>query len=104
MSAHRTRRLSRTAAGTLAVLALAAPVAGARPALEPPGNAGEGASRAAIEYEAEAPATTVASIDDGFEWGSAAIGAGGAAVVLLLTAGGVSTVARRHHHDVGVIR
>jgi hypothetical protein len=102
MSARRTRRLSRTAAGTLAVITIAAPAAGARPALEPAGDTRSG-SAAAIAYEVEAPAPTVTTIDEGFEWGSAAIGAGGAAVVVILTAAGAATVSRRHHR-VGVVR
>jgi hypothetical protein len=102
MPARRTRRLRRTVAGTLAVVAIAAPAAGARPALEPAGGTSSG-SPAAIEREAEAAAPTVIRIDQGFEWGSAAIGAGGAAVVLLLTVAGAATVSRRQHR-IGVVR
>ncbi len=102
MSARHTRRISRSVAGALAVVAIAAPAAGARPAQENPANTDRG-SVAAVDYQAEAPAPTVTTIDQGFEWGSAAIGAGGAAIVLLLTAAGVTTVSRRHHHA-GVVR
>ena len=101
MSARNTRRISRTAAGALAIVAFAAPVADARPALEPPGDTSSG-SAGVIAYEADPPAPSITVADDGFEWASAAIGAGGAAVVLLLTATGAMTVSRRHHR-VGAI-
>ena len=99
MSAHLMNRLSRAAAGSLAAIAIAAPAAGARPALEPPGNSGP----EAWGVPGEAPAPTVVVADDGLELASAAIGAGGAAVVLLLTAAGATTLSRRHHR-VGAVR
>jgi hypothetical protein len=94
MPARRTHHFSRAAAGALAAVAIAAPAAGARPAVESPGH-----SRLA---EPPAPIVTRV-IDGGFEWSSAAIGAGGAAAVLLLTAAGATTVTRRRHHHIGAI-
>jgi hypothetical protein len=38
----------------------------------------------------------VTTIDQGFDWGSAAIGAGGAAAVLVVTMAGASAVSHRH--------
>jgi hypothetical protein len=96
MPSRRTRRLSRTVAGALAVAALAAPAASARPILEPSGDPGSAAP------EASAPTITPIA-DQGFEWGSAAVGAGSAAAVLLLAAAGATTLSRRHH-GVGAIR
>ena len=88
MSARRTRRVCRSAAGALAVVALAAPTAAARPAIESTADA----------RAAQPPGPTITRIvDGGFEWASAAIGAGGAAVVLLVSAAGATTVSRRHH-------
>jgi len=92
MSPRRSRRLTRAAAGALAITALAAPAASARPVdppvgwkLSPPGE-----SRSQTHQPAP---TIIRTTDDGFDWGSAGIGAGAAAIVLL-SLGGVR--ARRH--------
>jgi hypothetical protein len=84
MSSH---RRSTTAAVALAALALAAPAAFARPAVDPP-------ARAHVAPAAPARA------DGGIEWGSTALGAGGATLVLVLTGAGVATVSRRRHTKV----
>ncbi len=98
---HRPHRLTRTVAGALAVTALAAPAASAFPGEQiqgSPHSKGSANSRPLpIDSNAQAPAPTVTRIDDGFDTGSAAIGAGGAAALLLLTAAGASAVSRRHH-------
>jgi hypothetical protein len=110
MSAPR-HRLARTAAGALAVTALAAPtVAGARPAPEDSGVARP--APAAVVFDNEradaaptivyrsatpAPAVTTGTIDDGFDWGAAAIGAGAVAAALLLAAGGAAALSRTGH-------
>jgi hypothetical protein len=79
------RRLTRTMTGALVVTALAAPAASARPLYDNPGRPSE-------------PAPTVTrTIDEGFDVGSAAIGAGGAAAVLLLTAAGAAAMSHRRH-------
>jgi hypothetical protein len=48
--------------------------------------------------QAPAPTVTRATVidDGGFDWGSAALGAGGAGVLLVLAAAGASTM--QHHH------
>jgi hypothetical protein len=90
-------RMTRLAAAALATAAVAAPAASARPAIDPPVDQGNG-SQVAIE---PGPAPVVQSADDGFDWGSAAIGAGAAgALVLLIGAGG--TTYRHLHEHVGV--
>jgi hypothetical protein len=66
----------RTLAAAVVVAALAAPAAQAAPIIEP----GSGATP-----EPSAPAMTT-TIDEGFDWGSAAIGAGGAGAVIALVA------------------
>ena len=84
-------RIRRTAAGTLAVIALTASPALARPALEPQHK---------DSADVGAPAQTAQpSADAGLEWGSLAIGAGAATVVCLLAGAGVTTASRRHHSD-----
>jgi hypothetical protein len=103
------RRITRTVVGALAVTALAAPAANALPGEQIQGsprhqdNAGSQAPLP-VDPDAQAPRPTVTrAIDDGFDTGSAAIGAGGAAAFLLLTAaGGVAVVHRQHR--VGVVR
>jgi hypothetical protein len=89
-------RLTHAVAGALAVTAIAAPAAGAIPAEELLNDSSRGSDPAgALESEAPAP-TVTRTIDEGFDWGSAAIGAGGAAAALLLSAAGASAVSRRH--------
>ena len=75
-------RIARLVIVGLAVLALAAPAASATPA---PADA-QPAERVVIE-----PAPVVQPIDDGFDWASAAIGAGFAGGIILL-----DRVGRRH--------
>jgi len=81
------RRFTQSLAVGLAAGALAAPAAGARPA--PP------------DPPSQPP--VVQTIDQGFDAGSAAIGAGGAAaLILLVSAGGVTY--RHRHHRAGVVQ
>ena len=102
MSPRRPRLTRNAVAAALAATVLAAPVADARPVTGESSSPSQG-SAPAVEYT-EAPRPTVArTIDDGFDLGSAAIGAGGAAALLLLTAASASAVSHRHHR-VGVIR
>ncbi len=84
---HRSRRV-RAAAATLAVAALAAAPAGAgaRPAIDPPTTQ----PPAAVHV----PAVTTASRDEGFDWGSAGIGAAAGAGLILAGAG--TLVVARH--------
>jgi hypothetical protein len=76
-----TSRLTGITAVALAAAALGAPAASARPVSEPGGNAPRPQSPSAM------------TLDQGFDWGSAATGVGAAGVVLL-TAAGASVVAR----------
>jgi hypothetical protein len=104
----RRHRLTSTLAGALALIAIAAPTAGALPAEQvqgsPSGPAPASPRYPTMESKAGAPAPTVTrTIDDGFDWGSIAIGAGGAAAALLLAAGGASAVSH-HRHRIGVVR
>ena len=86
-------RITRLVLIGFAVLALAAPAASARPA----GPDRTPAERVVIEPP------VVQSIDQGFDWASAAIGAGVAgALILLISYGGV-TYRHRHEH-IGVAR
>jgi hypothetical protein len=97
MPSHRRSQLQRTLAAGLAAAALAAPAAHAVPNIEP--NTGNASPSA----EPVPGPPTVTTIDQGFDWGSAAIGAGGAATVLLLGAAGASAVSPRRHR-IGVSR
>ena len=89
-------RITRLVLIGLAVLAIAAPAASAVPAARD----AQPADRVVVEPDS---APVVQSIDNGFDWGSAAIGAGAAgAIVLLVSFGGV-TYRHRHEH-IGVAR
>jgi len=82
-------RITRLVLIGLAVLALAAPAANARPAPADPVDTGQ-----PFVLEPEAP--VVQSVDDGFDWASAAIGAGFAGGIILLVAWGGVTYRHRH--------
>ena len=78
-------RLARLVAVSLAAAALAAPAASARPApLEQP---------VVVQPEPQ-----IVTVDNGFDWDSAAIGAGGAGALLLLVSLGGFTYRTRHAH------
>jgi hypothetical protein len=87
-------RLLRALAGALAIGALAASPASALPAEQVQGSAGSTGGHSSPD--ALAP-TVTRTIDDGFDLGSAAIGAGGATALLLLTAAGATTLSSRRH-------
>jgi hypothetical protein len=90
-------RITRLATAGLVVGALAAPAASARPApLDAP--IPPGSDPVVIE---PAPAPVV--IDDGFDWGSAAIGAGAAGGFILLIGAGGTTYRHRRDH-IGIAR
>jgi hypothetical protein len=95
---HRRSTLQRSLAAGLAVAALAAPAAQAYPTREPgtgdtPGSATIDVTP--VETEPAAPVTT--TIDEGFDWGSAAIGAGAAGALLALVSLGGYKFASRNH-------
>ena len=82
MQSHRRRlRRTRIAATSLVIAALAAPAANARVALDPPaaGQAASAPERSTLVVSA--------SPDDGFDWGSAGIGAAAGAGLVLVGAG-----------------
>jgi hypothetical protein len=90
-----TQRITRLAGAALIAGALAAPAAHAVPAspdLQP-------AERVVIEPSPP----VVQSIDEGFDWASAAIGAGAAGGLILLIGAGGASYRHRHEH-VGVAR
>jgi hypothetical protein len=97
---NRSHRLSRVLAVAVTAAALAAPPAIARPIDGPlePTRSDPGPT---IVMEPE-QAPVVQKIDDGFDWGSAAVGAGGAgALVVVVALGGVAYTTR---HRLGVVR
>ena len=84
-------RITRLLLVGLAVLALAAPAASARPAP----TAGYQDTGEPFVIEPEAP--VVQSVNEGFDWASAAVGAGIAGgIILLISWGGVTY---RHRHQ-----
>jgi hypothetical protein len=89
-------RITRLVLIGLAVLAIAAPAASARPAPADRVDTGQ-----PFVLEPEAPA--VQSVNDGFDWASAAIGAGFAGGIILLISWGGITYRHRHEH-VGIVQ
>jgi len=84
MSTHHPHPIARLVTAGLAASALAAPAAVAQPIADPQ-----------TSEPAPSDAPVVRTIDEGFDWGSAAIGAGGAgAVFVLVSLGGAAYVAR----------
>jgi hypothetical protein len=96
----RSSRLAGPLIAGLAVGALAAPAASARPA---PPDASTVPGDVSTQVAAEFDAPMVRSVDEGFDWASAALGAGGAGgLVLVLLAGGFGY--RAHHENVRIAR
>jgi hypothetical protein len=99
MPAHlRTQRHAWSVATALAVIAIAAPSATARPALDPPVSA---APAAHASLSARPDVVTPVRASDGFDWASAGIGAGAAGCLLLVVVGAAAAVSRNHrgvHH------
>jgi hypothetical protein len=91
---RRSRRLSGTVAGALAVSALAAPAAGALPCEAICGSTTSSQTRPPTQ-------TTTRVIDNGFDWGSAGLGAGGGAAIVLLSLGGVRAGSRAFARPAG---
>jgi hypothetical protein len=84
-------RITRLATAGLIAGALAAPAASARPVTDPPIPNGRGP--VVIE-----PAPVAPTLDDGFDWASAAIGAGAAGGLILLIGAGSTSYRHRHEH------
>ncbi len=82
-------RITRLVAVAVAAGALAAPTASARPTTPDSPSSGE---------PVFVTPPVIQNVDEGFDWASAAIGAGGAgALILLVSAGGI-TYRHRHAH------
>jgi hypothetical protein len=78
MQSHHRSRRTRTAACALAVAALSAPAAQARPAVDGP----------VVHHQPRRAAVVVAPAPDGgFDWGSAGVGAAAGAGLVLVGAG-----------------
>jgi hypothetical protein len=71
-------RISRSVAAALAVSAIVAPTASARPI----------GDRHPVDVEAPAPSVVVTTTERGFDWGSAGLGAGVAGAMVLLSYAG----------------
>jgi hypothetical protein len=100
-------RLASAAAGAVTIALVAASIAGARPLDEPGGQPRSGSVQernlSALSMRAtsakstpQVQPTVVRVVDDGFDWGSAAIGAGGATGILLLATTGAAAATHRH--------
>lgn len=98
MTSHRRSQFSRSLAAGLAVAALAAPATHASPMRDPGSGDTPGSATidvTPIETESAPPVTT--TIDEGFDWGSAAIGAGAAGALLALVSLGGYRFASRNN-------
>jgi hypothetical protein len=90
MTTHHSHPIARLLAAGLVAGALAAPAAVAQPIADP-------------QPSEPAPSDTpvVRTIDEGFDWGSAAIGAGGAGAAIVLSLGGLALVSRDRMRPAG---
>jgi hypothetical protein len=89
---HSSRRFRHAVVGALAIGAISAPAANAMTGEQFRASSGYDATPTKVSSQ---PAPTVTrTIDDGFDLGSAAIGAGTAAAVLLLGGAGATAVSR----------
>jgi hypothetical protein len=97
MPVRRTHRLARILATGVTAAALAAPPALARPIDGPEDPVPPDADPIVVVAPEQAPARppVVQAVDDGFDWGSAAIGAGAGAAIALLSLGGATLVRPR---------
>jgi len=92
---HSSRRFRHAVLGALAIGAISAPAANAMTSEQFRASSGSDVTPTKVSSQ---PAPTVTrTIDDGFDLGSAAIGAGSAAAVLLLGGAGATAVSRRRH-------
>ena len=92
---HSSRRFRHALVGALAIGAISAPAASAVTGEQFRASSGSDATPTKVSSQ---PAPTVTrTIDDGFDLGSAAIGAGSAAAVLLLGGAGATAVSRHRH-------
>ena len=82
MQSHRRLRRTRIAATSLVIAALAAPAADARVALD-----GPAAHQGAASEPQRSALVVCAAPDNGFDWGSAGIGAAAGAGLVLVGAG-----------------
>jgi hypothetical protein len=98
------RRLSGVLAAAVTAGALVASPAVARPIDGPQDPVATDPDRVVAVAPEQAPArsTVVQTVDDGFDWGSAAIGAGGAGALVVVVALGSAAYATRH--QIGVPR
>lgn len=92
---HSSRRFRHALVGALAIGAISAPAANAVTGEQFRASSGSDATPTKVSSQ---PAPTVTrTIDDGFDLGSAAIGAGSAAAVLLLGGAGATALSRHRH-------
>ena len=90
MTTHHSHPIARLLAAGLVTGALAAPAAVASPIADPQ-----------TSEPAHSDAPVVRTIDEGFDWGSAAIGAGGAGAAIVLSLGGLALVSRDRMRPAG---
>jgi hypothetical protein len=105
MPAHlHPNRLARVLAAGVTAAALAAPSAVARPIDGPQDPVSPDPNPTIVVEPEHAPArpAIVQTVDDGFDWGSAAIGAGGAGALIVVVALGGAAYTTRHW--IGVAR
>lgn len=88
-------RITRLVAVGIATAAIAAPAASARPTTPDSASSGDPVLVGPVTPP------VIQNVDEGFDWASAAIGAGGAgALILLVSAGGISY--RHRHEHIGI--
>src|SRR5262245_1759570 len=97
---HSSRLCRHALVGALAIGAISAPAANAVTGEQ--FRASSGSEPTPTKVSSQPAPTVTRTLDDGFDLGSAAIGAGGAAAVLLLSGAGATAVSR-HRRRVGTV-
>lgn len=93
-SATQLRRFIRIVATGLVALALVAPVASARPVIDPPAKSPTGTGLSVYDATPDPSPVVLRTTDNGLDWGSVGVGAAAAGALVLIAVGGFTAAHR----------